>query len=150
MAVNTSRPEVDRVHPLLDAIAGFRDAINRLIDEQKAGLLNRAIESEADFPMDTAGPRLPAVEVAAAPRGEPSMPARAWTASPLAPAPRPESLPAPRPRGLPPEAAEPQPTTHADDPRQRLDALAKLLDKRRKPGGSTTVAPPGTVEESES
>lgn len=150
MAVNTSRSEVDRGHAILNAIAGFRDEVNRLIDEQKAGLFSPAFESEGDLSEETAGIRAQGFEVTASPRGESTIPSRARSVpQPSAsPSPRSESLPVARPPGLFPEPAEPNPTPHTDDPRQRLDALAKLLDRRRKPAGTSMAdAAVGAVEE---
>jgi hypothetical protein len=140
VAVNTSPPEVDRVHPLLDAIAGFREAVNRLIDEHKAGLLHKALEAEAEPPLDAFGPRLPSMESAAGGRFEQAVTSRTWPAPQTSPKAGPEPLLPSRPQGSISEVAgtygtEPNLTQHPDDPRQRLEALAKLLDKRRKPAG---------------
>jgi hypothetical protein len=155
VAVNTSLPEVDRAHPILDAIAGFRDAVNRLIDEHKAGLLHKGAESESDRPVD-AGPRLPGVESAGAPRYEMPSAGRTWVAPQSVSRAGSESPLPSRPQGLISEAvgpttSEPSSTPHQDDPRQRLDALAKLLDRRRKPAGSAmTDAPVCAVEDKDS
>jgi hypothetical protein len=135
VGVNTSGSEVDRAHPILDAIAGFRQAVNRLIDEHKAGLLHRVSEPEADHFVDAVVPRPSAMDAMAMPRSELPVAPRAW--SPPQPNPKPALEAA-----LPTPATEPGSMSHPDDPRQRLDALAKLLDRRRKPGGASMTDAP--------
>ncbi len=155
MAVNTSPSEVDRVHPLLGAIAGFREAVNRLIDEHKAALLHKALEVEAEPLLDGFVPRSPSMEGAAGGRFEQAVASRPWPAPQTPPKAGPEPSFSSRPLGSILEVAgahgsEPNPSQPPDDPRQRLDALAKLLDKRRKPAGplgTDTLAGPGEDRE---
>jgi hypothetical protein len=145
-------PETERSHPLLWAIVEFREALDRLVEEQRALVLNRGVDTAAPDapppgiavgvatlppqPAPVAVPPVPvpaSATVASTPEAEPS--ARKF--NPPGPRPRPTESPTPQPALVP--AAEPAAplalaaaASRPEDPRQRLDALAKLLDRRAK------------------
>jgi hypothetical protein len=132
VADDESIPSVEPENPVLGAIIEFRATLNRLFDEQKAFVLSRAgEESEAKADADalpTQAPPIPPQPVAA------ELPA--VTRKPL-PVNRSEVTEVAAPAPSPSETAETVSTEAAvggkpDDPRQRLDALARLLDKRLK------------------
>ena len=100
----TSASESEKQDALLFAIAKFREDIGRLFDEQIALVRGRSIE--------------PAVP-------EPTL--IAPTVEPLLPPPAAVEV-----RPAPAAPVEP-PVARSNDPRERLDALAKLLDRRLKP-----------------
>lgn len=137
MAEPTEEPQVEKRHALLWAIAEFRDDLDRLFDEHKALVLGRSAEATP------AAPAAPPVKAEPFPTAADPAPAE-----PPPPAPRPAATPRTRATAAAAPAAAPTPTTAADatprparedDPRQRLDALAKLLDRRLKqPAGETT------------
>ncbi len=133
---STSTEPVDP-RSLLWAIAEFRDEIDRLIDEQKALVLSRRIESPPPeppsvFPAPTLAPTIapaPATEaeptVARKPVNAPPSPSRSWQRETP-----PASITTPPTEAVEAVAAEP---ARPEDARQRLDALAaKLLDRRLK------------------
>jgi hypothetical protein len=158
-------PEHEPEQPLLAAISEFRSAVNRLIDEHKAWALSRGwgaqeakqVTSEGTEPgaferpatsaaVIEADPQLTAREVR--PMAPPRPRARTEPTAPVVPTPTPGPAPADaltrsteRLRETTP-AAEASPATASDDPRQRLDALAKLLDRRLKQTGSPSPKPP--------
>lgn len=101
----TSASESEKRHALLWAIAEFREDIGRLFEEQIA--LAHGRDDEPCLPEPP--PLVPVVE-------------------PLPPPP-----PAVEIRPVPAAPAEPPPVVRSNDPRERLDALAKLLDRRLKP-----------------
>jgi hypothetical protein len=149
VAENEQDTEVEAANALLCAILEFRITINRLVEEQKALVLGRAqAEREPEMELAVVAPAAPV-----------SVPARPQPAAALASAPGPvapafegdskkrRQTAAGRPRlaDLAPASAvavvapvEPAPSRDAtapsrtDNPRQRLDALARLLDKRAK------------------
>jgi hypothetical protein len=129
--------EIGSTSPLLGAIADLREFTYRLFEEQKALLQSRDAEAmpglvSAPAPRVVPGPPQP---VAVSPEVENSSPVRTTSASAPAPVPVPArsvelSLPA---EVVQPSQADAGPGGRAENPRQRLDALAKLLDKRLKP-----------------
>jgi hypothetical protein len=126
--------EIGSTSPLVGAIADLREFICRLFDEQKALLLSRDAEAtpgpaSAPAPMVVSGP--PQL-VAASAEVEGSSPVR----KPSAPA---RSMESPVPtEAVPPIQADTGPGGRPEDSRQRLEALAKLLDKRLKPCAAPT------------
>ncbi len=149
MPANTMISEVRAGHPVLEAVAEFREVLNHLIDEQKALLLNRTVEMDVE-------------ECRASPLLSTFTPGHKSTASGDSAAshePEPKAArPSPAPNKTqtiyhptirPPESSSPVPFSDNDDanasvdqrdPRQRLDALARLLDKRLKQSGTNLVA----------
>ncbi len=128
---------------------GFRNDIGRLIDEQVATNSERLLEVPAPLPP------IEAVDVAATPPHAPLTlpePARVAVVPTVAMGPLESESMEPRPRMPTPPRPSPKPREPAsvaaaqgrlDDPRQRLEALAKLLDRRVKqsagnPGDSST------------
>jgi hypothetical protein len=160
--VHESVTESQSEQPLLGAILELRKAVVRLVEEQKARVLSRAETHDLGAP---ASASLPNDQVSAVdePRPQPVPLPVAADESQLAPAPRrwvPEP-PRPAPKeiaaepvvvtagAVKPSAAQAEPqapdevgtdgASRPEDPRQRLDALARLLDKRAK---HTTGRPP--------
>jgi hypothetical protein len=138
----TTGPEDERRHALLWALAEFREDLVRLIDEQLALAANRAVEPAA------------AVEPLAPPAPKPLAPTPTLTPPAAEPEPAPVRAapvtPRPRPREVSPPApapAEPAAAARGDDPRQRLDALAKLLDRRLKQTAAPTGEPASKGDE---
>jgi hypothetical protein len=148
-------PENEPENPLLWAILEFRETLNRLIEEQKALVLSRAVEEAELMPAaSVSAERFPA-RVAPSPAPQPLVVAIAATAEleakprkPVAPG-RPElpgvTSPLPSPAEMP--ETEAMVAARLDDPRQRLDALARLLDKRlRQSAAQGTETGTRTVE----
>ena len=144
MAASDSKPveEARSTSPLLSAIADLRDFLPRLFEEQKALLQGRELDSAAiPSPSDTASPSPQSPASAPTPPRISSPPAvsegtstgRKTSARPVEPKLTPALETAPPPPPLAPTVVDPGPGSRPDDPRQRLDALAKLLDKRAKP-----------------
>lgn len=133
--------------PLLRLISELRDQVDRLIDEQKGMIAALAVsgEDERERERERAAPELPAL--ASEPAAVPSL-------AVAEPPPRPRRSPPPvafdridEPSPTPPRpastpSAEPAPATaRPEDPRERLDALAKHLDRKLKqPGGPAPAA----------
>lgn len=130
-------PGINVEHPLLWAIVELRETVNRLVEDQKALILSIPSEAitEAPAPAQNTTVSAPA--------------ARATTAAPAAgvaegrqrksPIARPAHASAASVKAgavvSPPSSLESitdRPAGKPPDPRQRLDALAKLLDKRLK------------------
>jgi hypothetical protein len=118
--------------PLLGAIAELRDHIYRVFEEQKALLPSRDAEATPG-PVSAPAPRVvpgPPQPVAITPEVESASPVRATSARSVEPT---VPVPAPAESVQPNQADAGSGGGRAEDPRQRLDALAKLLDKRLKP-----------------
>ena len=146
-------PETDRSHPLLWAIVDFRETLDRLIEDQKELILSRGTEFATSEPP-------PTPHVFAAPTAVTPSPISA-PVSPMSFAPAPPSLPLPHKGGgdeNPPSPlvgegegraggsgqapVDPDPAAgQTEDPRKRLDALAKLLDRRLKHATTDSVEP---------
>jgi hypothetical protein len=114
--------DYERKDPLLSAIAELRDQVDRLIDEQKAALGGLLGGLEEDAAVE------PSAAAAAPAAAETAPKARRPSAATIferldEPSPTP-----PRPVATP--AAEPPPASRSDDPRERLDALAKHLGRK--------------------
>ena len=149
MPANTMISEVQAGHPVLEAVAEFREFLNSLIDEQKALLLNRSVEIEVEesrasslITSFTPGLVSTASGDSMASHG-PEPKAR----RPASAANKHKSEYHPTNRS--PETSSPTFLSDSDDangsvdqrdPRQRLDALARLLDKRLKQSGMNSVA----------
>jgi hypothetical protein len=114
--------EAERSHPLLGAITDLRDALDRLIEEQKSLVLRYGTELTA------AVPPISSPSLVALPEIEPEPPPTRKSA-PSGSRPRPAAPSrAPFVEPVEPVANEP---ARPEDARQRLDALAaKLLDRR--------------------
>ena len=139
--------------PLLRAIGELRDQVERLIDDQKAAVLGFAGAFE---PEPVAADR--GVALAAEPVASPQFLAPEPV---LAPAPKSKRPPAPlsfdrvdepssvppRPSSAPATPAEPAPGGRAEDPRERLDALAKHLDRKLRQAGGPAAEPSGRPAE---
>jgi hypothetical protein len=114
--------------PLLQAIGELRQHLDRLIDEQRAIL----------YGADGDGPASPMPAAPADPG--PEAPAAAEFA------PKPRRMPAAAPeRGAEPPRTEPEPAPDGrapDDPRMRLDALAKHLDRKMRQASTPAADPP--------
>jgi hypothetical protein len=110
---------LDGPDPLLKAIAEFGEAMDQLIDEQIARL--NALGAGAEETIR------PAVGPASRPRRLAEIPENAESARPTL-IDAASDLNAPRPVPVP--AAPAATVRDADDPRQRLDALARHLDDR--------------------
>jgi len=143
-------PQVETEHPVLEAIAEFRDLVNRLIDAQISALSQHSAQPEIDPQRAVVHePTLAATPPSAAVSDHPPHPtpepiSRKPLPAAIKPKPAPP-LPTERPREAAPEptsqaAEETSPPPEQRDSRQRLDALARLLDKRAKQTG-TTPAP---------
>jgi hypothetical protein len=141
VAVGTEKVgEIGSTSPLLGAIADLREQICRLFEEQKALLQNREAEATP------APPSAPVARVMTSPPQPVAVVAEPESPSPpRAPSPRPVEVPPPA-EAVPtaPADAGSGPGGRSEDPRQRLDALAKLLDKRLKPA----PVPPDRVGDS--
>jgi hypothetical protein len=126
----------------------MREAVLRLIDDQKSRLLSREAETEVADPPPA--PRLsPQEPVGPAPlsaeaEGD-SRPKRATTAPGPAPREAPavvvSTAPAMPATGTDAGTADPTPGVRPEDARQRLDALARLLDKRLKQAAGPAAEP---------
>jgi hypothetical protein len=144
----TSMMEPETTHKLMRAIAALRDEIGRLIDEQLAPSEERSSEPIAEPPpsppvASVVNPPIAVAEVRELPPTEvaPPVSPAAAESDPAEPRRR-GPLARPRPRETASAAsAAPAPAGRPDDPRQRLDALAKLLDRRLKqPAGNPAEA----------
>lgn len=108
--------EVEKRHTLLWELAEFRADLGKLFDEQIGRVHVRAAESSA-----------------ALTRGSLSEPASAAvSAEPEIPTQRPASRMRARDSAAPSAAVAGDKGNRPHDPRERLDALAKLLDRRLK------------------
>jgi hypothetical protein len=136
-------PKTERSHPLLWAIVDFRETLERLIEDQKELILSRGTEPVTSEPPPTPhGFAAPiAVTPPAIPAPVPPMSVARTCARDVAPPPK-SAAPAPIDAPDDQAPADPDPAGQTEDPRKRLDALAKLLDRRLK---QTT---PGSVEPS--
>jgi hypothetical protein len=133
--------------PLLRAIADLREQVDRLIDEQK-GVVGAALAAQEEEPPvverlpPAPGPETLGTTAAAAPVSrarKPSTPAAFDRVDDPSPTP-------PRPVSTAQEPAPPPPA-RSDDPRERLDALAKHLDRKlRQAGGPPAETPPKPSE----
>ena len=149
MPANTMISEVQAGHPVLEAVADFREVLNHLIDEQKALLLNRSVEMEVEES------RVSSLISSFTPSPLPT--ASGDSISSHGPEPKAgRSAPAANkyktgyhPTNRSPETSSPTSLSDSDDangsvdqrdPRQRLDALARLLDKRLKQSGTNPMA----------
>ena len=157
MPANTMISEVQAGHPVLEAVAEFREILNRLIDEQKALLLNRSVELEMEEARASSSPPsfipTPVAHVSGdsvASHGQEFKPGRPALVSN-----KPKTAYHPTNRSS--ETLSPATLYDSDDanssvdqrdPRQRLDALARLLDKRLKQSG-TNPAAQGTKRDKE-
>jgi hypothetical protein len=116
--------------PLMWAIFEMREVVTRQIEEFKATLASREVPVEAPEPVT-----LVAAEPIAAP-AEAELRPRRTAGRPVVREPAPDA----------PAATEEPPPARPEDARQRLDALARLLDKRVRQShgtGGDTVARPG-------
>jgi hypothetical protein len=132
--------------PLLRLISELRDQVDRLIDEQKGMIAALAVSLEDE--RERGVPELAAEPVVAPPL---TVTATATVPEPAPRSRRPappaaferldEASPTP-PRPVSTSPAEPAPAAvRSDDPRERLDALARHLDRKLKqPGGSAPAA----------
>ena len=133
---------------LLRAIAELREQVDRLIEEQKAavtGYLARLADETNAAERAVA----PADPVAEASTGRPSTDAFSKAKRPAAPERLPNATPPPPPRAAVAVAnGEGTANGRADDPRERLDALAKHLDRklRQAANGAAVEAPPRTPD----
>ncbi len=150
MGANTIMPHIETDHPVLGAIAEFRESLNRLIDEQLSTLACRSNDFEVESYRSSVQEPTYASSIAPSSHSE-SVPQNSAELKPRRIPPMP-AKPKPMPGDRPPEPV-PEPVysgnddagTSSDqrDPRQRLDALARLLDKRVKQSGTnpTLTAP---------
>lgn len=138
MGANTMMPQVATEDPVMEAIADFRETLNRLIDEQMMALTSRSLGAEVESQRAVVAEVTYTPNVIATATAEPAPPRN----------------PEPKPRRQAPSTANLTPATPPTEPvrepptavdeesapsssRQRLDALARLLDKRAKQAGTT-------------
>lgn len=125
MGFDGAEAETGPGYPLLQALVDFREVVSQLVDEQKQLVLSRGSEP--------AEPRTPTVPASG---GTPPVD------RPIARKPVPRSfvreeptIPVVDAKVSPPERIQDGPP---QDSRQRLDALARLLDRRLKPDAPET------------
>jgi hypothetical protein len=136
LAVGTEKVgEIGSTSPLLGAIADLREFICRAFEEQKTLLLSREAEVTPAPVSAPAPPVVPATPQAIAVTAEVEVSSPVWRTSARSL----ESPVATEPVQPIPADTGPGAGGRPEDPRQRLDALAKLLDRRLKPA----AVPPG-------
>ena len=149
MAAHTMVSEIETEDPILEAIAEFRELMNRLIDEQKALITNRGMDIDSEevrglipaFSHATGSTKSAILNLEATEGTEPKN--RRLPVASGKPKVHSSSGPNLADVGtviLAPVSDEANLAADQRDPRQRLDALARLLDKRLK----QTVAFPQT------
>ena len=132
-------PGTNLEHPLLWAIVELRETVNRLVEDQKALVLSLPSEASGAVPAPVLAQDAPVSAPAARATTVPPAAGGAEGRRRKSPTPRPAQA---APASVKGEAVVSRPTSldsitdppagKPQDPRQRLDALAKLLDKRLK------------------
>ena len=158
MAAHTMVSEIETEDLILEAIAEFRELMNRLIDEQKALMTNRGMDIDSKevrelipaFSHATGSTKSAILDLEAMEGTEPTN--RRLPVASGKPKVHSSSAPNLADVGtgtLAPVSDEANLAADQRDPRQRLDALARLLDKRLKHSGAVPQTSPPKRETSE-